>query len=129
MKVLLDTHALLWFVENSSNLSKYSCDLISDESTQRFVSIVSLWEITIKHSLGRLPLALPLEEFIATHVPEDKVTLLPISVPHLLTFANLPWHHRDPFDRILVAQAISENIPIISVDNALDAYPVQRLWD
>ena len=72
---------------------------------------------------------MPLEEFIATHVPEDKVTLLPISIPHLLTFLNLPWHHRDPFDRILVAQAISENIPIISVDKALDAYPVQRLWD
>ena len=129
MKVLLDTHALIWFVENSSNLSTYSRDLISDENTQRFVSIASLWEITIKHSLGRLSLALPLEEFIATHVPDDSVILLPISIPHLLTFANLPWHHRDPFDRILVAQAMTENIPIISVDKALDAYPVERIWD
>jgi PIN domain nuclease of toxin-antitoxin system len=129
MKVLLDTHTLLWFVENSLKLSVATSELIADASTERVVSIVSLWEIAIKHSLGRLALPLPLKKFIATHVPANKVNLLPITVPHLLTFAQMPWHHRDPFDRILVAQALTENIPIISVDGALDAYGVQRLWD
>jgi PIN domain nuclease of toxin-antitoxin system len=128
MKVLLDTHTLIWFVENSPHLPATRSALIADESTERLVSIVSLWEIAIKHSLGRLALSLPLDEFIATHVPADKVTLLPITVPHLLTFAQMPWHHRDPFDRILVAQALTENVPIISADAALDTYAVQRLW-
>ena len=128
MKVLLDTHTLIWFVENSPKLSTTASDLIADEGTERIVSIVGLWEIAIKHSLGRLALSLPLDEFIATHLPADKVSLLPISVPHILTFAQLPWHHRDPFDRLLVAQAITENIPIISADTALEAYAVQRIW-
>lgn len=128
MKVLLDTHTLIWFVENSPKLTITASDLIADEGTERIVSIVSLWEIAIKHSLSRLTLSLPLDEFIAIHIPADKVTLLPITVPHLLTFAQMPWHHRDPFDRILVAQALTENIPIISVDGVLDAYGVQRLW-
>ncbi len=129
MKVLLDTHTLIWFVENSPHLPSITTDMIADEGTERIVSIVSLWEIAIKHSLGRLALSLPLDEFIATHLPADKVTLLPITVSHLLTFAQMPWHHRDPFDRLLVAQAITEAIPIISVDAALDAYDVQRRWD
>jgi PIN domain nuclease of toxin-antitoxin system len=129
MKILLDTHTLIWFVENAPQLPTKTKDLIADEGTERIVSIVSLWEIAIKHSLGRLALSLPLDEFIATHLPADKVTLLPITVLHILTFAQMPWHHRDPFDRILVAQAITEALPIISVDAALDAYGVQRLWD
>lgn len=129
MKVLLDTHTLLWFVEDSPNLPMTTRDLIANETTQRVVSIISLWEIAIKHSLGRLALSLPLEEFIATHIPADKVTLLPVTISHILAFAKLPWHHKDPFDRILVAQASNENIPIISIDKALDAYPVQRIWD
>ena len=128
MKALLDTHTLIWFVENSSKLSTAASNLIADAGTERIVSIVSLWEIAIKHSLGRLALSLPLDEFIATHVPADKVMLLPITVPHLLTFAQMPWHHRDPFDRLLVAQAMTENITIISIDTALDAYSVQRIW-
>ena len=129
MKALLDTHTLLWFVENSSQLPTKTKALIADEGTERIISIVSLWEIAIKHSLGRLALSLPLDEFIATHLPAGKVRLLPITTSHILTFAQMTWHHRDPFDRILVAQALTENIPIISVDRALDAYGVQRLWD
>ena len=120
---------MLWFVEASPNLSDQTREIIDDPATQKVVSIVSLWEIAIKHSLGRLALSLPLDQYIATHLTPGKVELLPIEVPHILTLAQLLWHHRDPFDRILVAQALTENIPIISVDRALDAYGVQRLWD
>lgn len=128
MRMLLDTHTLLWFVDASSNLSDQARELIDDPANQKVVSIVSLWEIAIKHSLGRLALSLPLSQYIATHLTPSKVALLPIEIPHLLTFAQLPWHHRDPFDRLLVAQAIAENIPLISIDAVLDAYPVQRRW-
>lgn len=128
MRILLDTHTLLWFVEASSNLSDQARELIDDPANQKVVSIVSLWEIAIKHSLGRLALSLPLSQYIATHLTPSKVELLPIEIPHLLTFAQLPWYHRDPFDRLLVAQAIAENIPLISIDAVLDSYPVQRRW-
>lgn len=129
MRILLDTHTLLWFVDASPNLSDRARELIDDSANQKVVSIVSLWEIAIKHSLGRLALSLPLNQYIATHLTPSKVELLPIEIAHILTFSQIPWHHRDLFDRILVAQAITETIPIISVDAALDAYGVQRLWD
>lgn len=128
MRILLDTHALLWFVEGSPNLSARAHALIDDPTNQKVVSLISLWEIAIKHSLGRLALSLPLNQYIATHLTPSKVEQLTLEVPHLLTFAQLSWHHRDPFDRMLVAQAITEKIPLISADTALDAYPVQRLW-
>jgi PIN domain nuclease of toxin-antitoxin system len=129
MRILLDTHTLLWFVDASPNLSNQARVWIDDPANQKVVSIVSLWEIAIKHSLGRLALSLPLDQYIATHLTPSKVELLPIEILHLLTFAQMPWHHRDPFDRILVAQALTENIPIISADAALDAYAVPRLWN
>jgi PIN domain nuclease of toxin-antitoxin system len=129
MRLLLDTHTLLWFVDASPNLSDRARELIDEPANQKVVSIVSLWEIALKHSLGRLALSLPLNQYIATHLTPSKVELLPIEIAHILTFAQMPWHHRDPFDRILVAQAITEAIPIISVDATLDAYGVQRLWD
>ena len=120
---------MLWFVEASPNLSDQTREIIDDPATQKVVSIVSLWEIAIKHSLGRLALSLPLDQYIATHLTPGKVELLPIEIPHILTLAHLIWNHRDPFDRILVAQALAENVPIISVDTALDAYGVQRQWE
>ena len=128
MRILLDTHTLLWFVDASPNLSDHARELIDDPANQKVLSIVSLWEIAIKHSLGRLALSLPLDQYTATHLTPSKVELLSIEISHILTCAQMPWHHRDPFDRILVAQAMTENIPIISVDTALDAYAVKRLW-
>lgn len=129
MRILLDTHTLLWFVDASPNLSDHAREVIEEPANQKIVSIVSLWEIAIKHSLGRLVLSLPLDQYINTYLTPSKVELLPIETLHILTFSQMPWHHRDPFDRILVAQAITENIPIISVDTALDAYSVQRIWN
>lgn len=128
MKLLLDTHALLWFVANHPNLSPTTAQLIADPANQKIVSIVSLWEITIKYSLGRLQLALPLPDFINIHLTPGKVRLLPIEVAHLLTLASLPHHHRDPFDRLLIAQALTENVPMVSADGSFDAYGLQRIW-
>lgn|SRR5262245_38669612 len=108
MKLLLDTHALLWFVSNHPDLSPTAAQLISDPTNQKIVSIVSLWEITIKVSLGRLNLALPLADFINVHLTPGKVQLLQIEVLHLLKLESLPYHHRDPFDRLLAAQALAE---------------------
>lgn len=129
MRLLLDTHTLLWFVDASPNLSDRARELIDDPTNQKVISLIRLWEIAIKHSLGRLVLSLPLNQYIATHLTPSKVELLSLEIPHILTFAQMPWHHRDPFDRILIAQAITENIPILSIDAALDAYAMQRIWD
>lgn len=128
MKLLLDTHALLWFVSNHPDLSPTAAQLISDPANQKIVSIVSLWEITIKVSLGRLNLALPLADFINVHLTPSKVQLLQIEVPHLLTLESLSHHHRDPFDRLLAAQALTENARFVSADAAFDLYGVQRIW-
>jgi PIN domain nuclease of toxin-antitoxin system len=89
---------------------------------------VSVWEIAIKHSLGRLNLQMSLPDFVRRHLAPRQVTLLQIKIPHLLNVAMLPHHHRDPFDRLLIAQALTENSPLVSTDSAFDQYGVQRLW-
>ena len=128
MNLLLDTHTLLWFLNGDARLSAKAKNLIDDAHNSQFVSIVSLWEITIKHSLGRLTLPIPLPDLIAFPIAAQQFRLLPIKAAHLLTLDALPHHHNDPFDRLLVAQAIAEKLPIISADPALDAYGIQRLW-
>jgi PIN domain nuclease of toxin-antitoxin system len=122
MRLLLDTHTLLWFVSADPQLSSAAHTMLADPQKRRVVSVVSLWEIAIKHSLGRLPLSLPLADFIAQHVTLSRVQLLPITVPHILKVAQLPHYHSDPFDRLLIAQALAENIPIVSVDGKFDQY-------
>jgi len=128
MRLLLDTHTLLWFVSNHPDLSPNAAQIIGDPANQKIVSVVSLWEITIKVSLGRLNLTLPLADFINVHLTPSKVRLLQIEIPHLLTLETLPHHHSDPFDRLLAAQALAENVPFVSIDAAFDAYGVQRIW-
>jgi len=128
MRVLLDTHALLWVVAESSSLSATARAIIGDRGNRKLVSMASLWEIAIKCSLGKLELALPLDELIATHLTPRQVQLLQIGIPHLLTLTSLPHYHRDPFDRLLIAQAISEDVPIVSNDDHFDPYGVERIW-
>jgi PIN domain nuclease of toxin-antitoxin system len=107
MKILLDTHALIWFVDESPELAENARNVISDRNSERLVSIASLWEMAIKLSIGKLELELPFDEFISQHLPPDKVSLMAISIPHLLELISLPFHHRDPFDRLIIAQALS----------------------
>ena len=128
MNTLLDTHAFLWFIEGSPRLSVRARELIRDPETELFLSIASLWEIAIKSSIGRLPLLRPFDELIPDQLARHEIVLLPIDVRHLVQLMHLERHHGDPFDRMLIAQAIAEHLPIISGDTAFDAYPVARMW-
>jgi PIN domain nuclease of toxin-antitoxin system len=128
MKLLLDTHSFLWFIGGSSRLSRNARMLIEDVSNQSVLSLASIWEIAIKVSIGKLSLGQTFETFIPQQMSLNGIGLLEISFPHTAVVATLPFHHRDPFDRLLIAQAIVEQIPIVSCDTALDRYAITRLW-
>jgi PIN domain nuclease of toxin-antitoxin system len=113
---LLDTHTLLWFVAGSDQLSKTARTAIESAANERYVSIVSIWEIAIKSSTGKLKLALSIEDFVSQHVLGNGFLVLDIMIDHAVVVAALPWHHRDPFDRMLIAQASVENMPLLSAD-------------
>lgn len=128
MSALLDSHAFLWFITGSAKLSSTARSVIEDQSQQRLLSVASLWEIAIKQSLGRLTLAGPFKKIIPLQLKTNGIELLSIEFDHLDVMVTLPFHHRDPFDRLLIAQAMLRQIPIVSADTAFDAYPVARLW-
>lgn len=128
MKLLLDTHAFLWFIMGSPNLSAAARALIEDGANENFLSVGSLWEIAIKVSIGKLSLAAPFDVLIPRQLGLNGIALLNVSTDHAAAVAALPFHHRDPFDRLLIAQAMVERVPVVSVDTAFDAYPVKRLW-
>ena len=126
MKYLLDTHALIWFIEGNNQLSAHARQLMEDESNELFISVASLWEMAIKISIGKLNLVQPFETLFPGQLEINNIQILDISVDHLREVSRLPFHHRDPFDRLMIAQAKVEGFPIISVDAAFDAYGVQR---
>lgn len=129
MRVLLDTHAFLWWGNNDSQLSELARETISDGNNETFLSAVSAWEIAIKASLGKLG-GVPddLEEFLDEQLLVGGFEVLPVRLAHAVGVRHLPYHHRDPFDRLLVAQALQEGMPLISRDGALGPYPVRLLW-
>jgi PIN domain nuclease of toxin-antitoxin system len=128
MKFLLDTHSFLWFIDGNARLSMAARQLIEEPANERLVSIASLWEIAIKASLGRLTFAQPFATLLPDQLQRNSMQVLDITVAHTTAVASLPFHHRDPFDRMLIAQALVEVIPIVSVDSAFDAYGISRLW-
>jgi len=128
VNLLLDTHAFLWFIGGSSSLSKRARTLIEDETNRVVLSTASLWEIAIKISLEKLTLSESFDVLIPEQLAVNGIELLDISINHAALVANLPFHHRDPFDRLLVAQAKVEQMAVISKDQAFDAYEVNRLW-
>lgn len=128
MMFLIDTHTFIWYVTDNSRLSNQVLELINDENNQIFLSIASVWEMGIKHGLGKLTFNLLFETFITQQISINDFTVLDIKISHITAVTQLPLHHRDPFDRMLIAQAMVENIPIISADIIFDAYPIQRLW-
>jgi PIN domain nuclease of toxin-antitoxin system len=128
MRLLLDTHAFLWFVSGSAKLSGEARKLIDNPINQPYLSVASLWEMAIKVSIGKLSLDIPLETLIPQHMELSSINLLPIDLPHVAMVSTLPFHHRDPFDRLIIAQAMIEGIPVVSVDPAFDDYPITRLW-
>ena len=128
MRILLDTHAFLWFVMNSPELLPRARALIEDPENEVDFSVASAWEIPIKRSLGKLRLDDGIDTLIARELNSSALTRLPIELPELAKVAELPFHHRDPFDRLLAAQCLTHNTPILSRDGAFDAYGVERLW-
>ncbi|BAU14846.1 hypothetical protein LEP3755_53990 [Leptolyngbya sp. NIES-3755] len=123
---MLDTHTFIWYSEGLPNLPN-PIRIAIEDADQAYVSIVSLWEIAIKVSLGKLALQADYTT-LESGLLSARLTLLPISFDDTVGVISLPSHHRDPFDRILVAQAINLNCPLVSRDSILDAYPVQRSW-
>lgn len=124
MRILLDTQIFLWFIAGDSRLDEYSRELIENSEHERYLSIGSIWEITIKSSLGRLDVPLPVSTLVRDHVWANAIGLLAITPEHLDTLHELPYHHKDPFDRIILAQALSEGMALLAKDNAFGDYDV-----
>lgn len=124
MNLLLDTHIFLWFVNDDDRLSDPLKDLIENENNFSYLSVASLWEMSIKYNLGKLTLTPSYEEFVEREVRQSSIILLNIELGHLRINASLPFHHRDPFDRIIIAQSLAENFPIVTADSVFHQYPI-----
>ncbi|MGH9381247.1 MAG: type II toxin-antitoxin system VapC family toxin [Thermoanaerobaculia bacterium] len=126
--LLLDTHTFLWFVFDDPRLSVPAAAAISDAEVEPILSIASLWEITIKRQLGKLDLGMDLTTFFRRYIEERSVTVLSIESSHLIAYDELPLHHRDPFDRLLVAQARALDAPIVTADPNFEGYELEIVW-
>ncbi len=128
MSILLDTHAFLWSTGSPDRLSGRIRDLLTDTNNTWILSIASIWEMQIKIQVGKLKLNSTLPDLIETQERINNLQVLPIELAHIWGLTNLPNHHRDPFDRLLIAQAMIEQLPIVSTGSIFDSYPIQRLW-
>ncbi len=128
MRILLDTHTFLWWITADDRLSPRSIELISDGNNELLFSTASGWEIAIKAGLGRLDIPDPLDRFVSEHLFRNHIGVLPVQLSHALHVYALPQLHRDPFDRLLVAQAQLEKLPILSSDRRIAKYEVEVLW-
>jgi PIN domain nuclease of toxin-antitoxin system len=128
VKLLLDTHSFLWFIAGHANLSSTARALIEDAANQPFLSMANLWEMAIKLSLGKLSLGQPFGTFMPEQMKLNGIALLEIGIEHVAAVTKLPFQHRDPFDRLLIAQAMVEQMPTVGADSTFDAYPIRRLW-
>ncbi len=124
MKLLLDTHAFLWFVKDNPRLSNHLKDLIEDENNAIYLSHASLWEMSIKYNLGKLRFDTSYELFVESEIIQTNIKLLNFKLEHFKLNATLPLHHKDPFDRLIIVQSMVEEIPIITVDPAFEKYQV-----
>jgi PIN domain nuclease of toxin-antitoxin system len=128
MKVLLDTHAFIWWDDEDFKLSSTAFAVCRDLSTTLLLSVVSVWEMQVKIQLGKLNFTVPLKKKIENQQQNNQLEILPLNLNHVFTLEQLPLHHRDPFDRLLIAQAVYENIPFISHDPEVSKYVVQVIW-
>ena len=127
MPYLLDTHAFLWFVSGDKQLPEYAKRIIGNIDESCFLSVASLWEITIKHQNNKLDLGLSLKELF-DFADRNQIEIIPINYEHLLQLSKLTAHHNDPFDRLIIAQAISEELIIITRDKLFKNYKVKQIW-
>ena len=128
MRVLLDTHALVWALGEPDRLSRRARATIADQATVVFVSVTSAWELAILENLERVRLKIPLATLFTEGLAALRIQLLPIRLPHIARVANLAQHHRDPFDRLLIATALAEQLTVVSSDRAFKRYGVPVLW-
>jgi PIN domain nuclease of toxin-antitoxin system len=128
VNLLLDTHALLWFVWDDSNLSSAAKALIEDPANQKLVSVVSCWEIAIKVGLKKLDLGEPAATFLPRELATNGFNLLGIALSHATLVESLPLHHKDPFDRLLIAQSVIEGLTLVGADSQFDSYGITRRW-
>jgi PIN domain nuclease of toxin-antitoxin system len=128
MRALLNTGTFLWFIADSDRLSINARNYIADLENELTLSVASLWEIAIKSSLGKLELLRPFDQLIPEQLEINAVDILPIELKHLSSVIKLPFHHRDPFDRLIIAQSITEDMPVISGDKAFQMYPIEAIW-
>jgi PIN domain nuclease of toxin-antitoxin system len=126
MTVLIDTHVFLWWVTDDQRLSKRARSTIAAETS--LLSVASCWEIAIKAGLGKLAVPRPLDRFLQTQIEINGFALLPLTLEALGVLADLPFHHRDPFDRLLAAEATHAGLPIVSSDPVFRRYGVRRIW-
>lgn len=126
MKLLLDTHMLIWAIVDHPRLSAEARRLLASTRNPAWISMASLWELSIKVSIGKLDLGTHWSRTVADWLQANAVDLLPLGWAHITQVARLPWHHRDPFDRLLVAQALQEKLTVLSADTSFDAYGVER---
>jgi PIN domain nuclease of toxin-antitoxin system len=128
MRLLLDIHTFLWFVNDDPKLSATARLMIEDGDNEVLISVASIWEIAIKVSIGKLLLTESVESFVTAQIERNDLHLLPIHMSHAVKVATLPFHHRDPFDRLLVAQALVEGMALVSADRMFSKYRVKRIW-
>jgi PIN domain nuclease of toxin-antitoxin system len=128
VKLLLDTHALIWWMDRFETLSQTASDSIAEPANELFVSVASIWEIGIKVSLGKLTLSSDYADWMQQTLRNLSPTVVPVRVEFVARQVALPFHHRDPFDRLIIAQALHEGLTIVSRDGAFDDYGVPRLW-
>jgi PIN domain nuclease of toxin-antitoxin system len=126
--LLLDTHTFLWWIQDSKDLSAKSRKSILNPAYTCYLSAASVWEMSLKASIGKLELTVPVEQLVSEHMSINGFKLLDIGFRHVARVQNLPFYHRDPFDRLLIVQAQLENMTIVSHDKAFKQYDVNRLW-
>ncbi len=128
MRLLIDSHALIWAVDDPNRLTAISSSALQNPRNQLIVSAATIWEVAIKVGTGKLKLSGPYRPWITKAIFDLGATILPITIDYADFQAGLPFHHRDPFDRLLIAQSIVESIPVVSGDALFDAYGITRIW-
>ena len=128
MNLLADTHAFIWSFSDTKKLSPIAAAEFKNPANQIFLSVASVWEMQIKIKLGQMVFADTLENIINEQQSVNSIQILPVQLAHALYLEKLPYHHKDPFDRLLISQAIVENLTLVSTDRAISLYPVKLLW-
>lgn len=128
LRLLLDTHTFLWWINDAPELSEASRQVISNTDNDCFLSVASCWEMAIKSSLGKLSLSKPVDRFVLDQITENGFLMLNIELRHVAIVESLPFHHRDPFDRLLIGQAISDKLTIITADSMFSKYDAKLIW-